>query len=175
MKSYLLLHVLYCRENSPTHAGEGQKSLRRSTSVIGMAPDIDPSTWDHSELERYGLGKVRDLSLFYKLFLIDTHERKATQLCPFVTTGVMHRDFMPYMRSDGNGIDYSPLEHYDTKYIIDNKLGMRMAEWERRITYAMDAQSKESLSDAISNAKKFHLEDKNPSLISKAETMLQTL
>lgn len=45
------------RENSPTHAGEGQKSLRRGTAVIGMAPDLDPATWDHSELDKYGLGK----------------------------------------------------------------------------------------------------------------------
>jgi hypothetical protein len=45
------------RENSEKHKGEGQKSLRRGTSVIGMAPDIDPSTWDHSELDKYGLGK----------------------------------------------------------------------------------------------------------------------
>ena len=45
-----------CRENSPTHAGEGQKSLRRGTAVIGMAPDLDPMTWDHSEIEKYGLG-----------------------------------------------------------------------------------------------------------------------
>lgn len=33
------------------------RSLRRATSVIGMAPDVDPSTWDHSEIEKYGLGK----------------------------------------------------------------------------------------------------------------------
>ena len=171
----MFISVNKYRENSPTHAGEGQKSLRRSTSVIGMAPDIDPATWDHSELERYGLGQVRDLSLFYKVFLIDTHERKAEKLCPFVTSGVMHRDFMPYMRADGNGIDYSPLENYDTKFIIDNKLGMRMAEWERRISYAMEAQNKEAVEAAISNAKKFSLERKNPSLVSKAETLLQKL
>lgn len=50
------------RENSG-HAGEGQKSLRRATAVIGMAPDLDPSTWDHSELDRYGLGKGKDIFL----------------------------------------------------------------------------------------------------------------
>ena len=54
-----------------------------------MAPDIDPGTWDHSELDKYGLGKVRELSLFYKLFLIDPKERVAVQLCPFVKTGIV--------------------------------------------------------------------------------------
>ena len=29
----------------------------RATALIGMAPDIDPSTYDHSEIERYGIGK----------------------------------------------------------------------------------------------------------------------
>jgi hypothetical protein len=44
-------------EHSEKHKGEGQRSLRRATAVIGMAPDIDPSTYDHSETDRYGLGK----------------------------------------------------------------------------------------------------------------------
>lgn len=52
--------MIDCRENS-AHAGEGQKSLRRGTSVIGMAPDIDPATWDHSEIDKYGLGKGEEL------------------------------------------------------------------------------------------------------------------
>ena len=29
----------------------------RATALIGMAPDIDPSSYDHSEIERYGIGK----------------------------------------------------------------------------------------------------------------------
>ena len=74
-------------ENS-AHAGEGKKSLRRATAIIGMARDIDPSTWDHREIERYGVGTVRDKDLFYKLFLIDPIKRKATQLCPFVKSGI---------------------------------------------------------------------------------------
>ena len=28
----------------------------RATAVIGMAPDIDPDSYDHSELGRYGIG-----------------------------------------------------------------------------------------------------------------------
>ena len=53
------------RENSAKHAGEGEKSLRRATSIIGMAPDIDPATWDHSEIEKYGLGKGMFLFMNY--------------------------------------------------------------------------------------------------------------
>lgn len=46
----------YYRENTG-HKGEGIKSLKRATSIIGMANDISPDSWDHSELEKYGLGK----------------------------------------------------------------------------------------------------------------------
>ena len=50
----------YCgwenRENSNMHQGEAKKSLMRATSIIGMAPDIDPNSWDHTEEQKYGLG-----------------------------------------------------------------------------------------------------------------------
>jgi hypothetical protein len=62
-------------------------------AVIGMAPGIDPSTYDNSETNKYGIGTVRDLELFYKLFLIDPEARKATQLCPFVKSG-MYIDYI---------------------------------------------------------------------------------
>ena len=50
------LPLLY-REHSDAHKGEAKKSLLRATALIGMAPDIDPSTYDHSETDRYGTGK----------------------------------------------------------------------------------------------------------------------
>jgi hypothetical protein len=69
---------------------------------IGI-PDAD---WDHSESEKYGLGKVRPVALYYKLFMIDPVWRVSTKLCPFVDSGIMHADFQPYLRKDGRGIDY---------------------------------------------------------------------
>lgn len=101
-------------ENSK-YAGQGQKSLKRATAIIGMAPDLPPDSWDHSEETRYGIGNVRRLDLFYKLFLIDTLQRKATQLCPFVRSGKMHREFTPFLRPNRMGIDYSKLENFDTR------------------------------------------------------------
>ena len=102
------------------HRGEGQRSLRRATSVIGMAPDVDPSTWDHSEIDKYGLGKVRSLDLFYKIFSIDVKNRAALQLCPFVKTGVMHKEFQQYLRPNGLGIDYSLLKDFDLRKFLPN-------------------------------------------------------
>jgi len=113
------IHMFW--ENSESHKGEGQKSLRRSMAVVGMAPDIDPSTYDHSESEKYGLGNVRELSLFYKLFLIDPLARKATQLCPFVKSGIMHKNFQPHLRPDGLGIDYSALNDFDTRHALASR------------------------------------------------------
>ena len=112
------------------HRGEGQRSLRRATSVIGMAPDVDPSTWDHSEIDKYGLGKVRPLDLFYRLFAIDVKKRTALQLCPFVKTGVMHEKFQKYLRPNGLGIDYTNLLKFDIrKYLpeggVDASIGQK--------------------------------------------------
>jgi hypothetical protein len=43
----------------------------RATAVIGLAPDLKPEQWDHSELEKYGLGKGTLFPLSHSaLFLI---------------------------------------------------------------------------------------------------------
>jgi hypothetical protein len=58
---------------------------------------------------------VRPLELFYKIFLVDPLKRKAVPLCPFVTTGIMHKEFQKYLRPDHLGIDYTFLHDFDTK------------------------------------------------------------
>jgi hypothetical protein len=117
-------------ENSEVHKGEGQKSLRRATHIVGMAPDLDPSSYDHTEEEKYGLGKVRKLEEFYRLFLIDAKERKATQLCPFVRSGKMHREFQQYLKPDGRGVDYSKLATFDTAVAMGIKVGQNPKIWD---------------------------------------------
>jgi hypothetical protein len=151
------------------YAGMGQKSLKRATSVIGMAPDIDPASWDHSEIDRYGLGKVRPLSLFYKLFLINTHERKATQLCPFVKSGIMHREFQINLRSDGMGIDYSSLENYDTRAKLEAHLLKQHPYWIKQLESAMARKDRGSLQEALNNAHRIGLDKKRPELIDEAQ------
>eukprot|EP01033_Poteriospumella_lacustris_P021357 gene21357-15837_t len=49
-------HKVHMFWENTKFAGTGQKSLKRATSIIGMAPDIDPASWDHEEMDRYGLG-----------------------------------------------------------------------------------------------------------------------
>lgn len=150
----------------------GQNSLKRGTAVIGMAPDLDPGSWDHSELERYGLGKVRDTALFYKLFLIDTNARKATQLCPFVKSGLMHKAFQPHLRPDGLGIDYSGLVDYDTKSVLEKHLLSQHPYWEKQINLAMANKQKDTLRYALSNAERIGLATKRPDLMEAARKVL---
>jgi hypothetical protein len=152
----------------------GQNSLKRGTAVIGMAPDLDPASWDHSELERYGLGSVRDVQLFYKLFLIDTQARKATQLCPFVKSGLMHKAFQPYLRPDGLGIDYTNLENYDTRTVLEKHLLSQHPYWEKQINQFMASKQKDSLRYALSNAERIGLDKKKPELIAAARKVLDS-
>lgn len=106
-------------ENAQAHYGEGERSLRRALAAIGMAPGVDPASYTHAELTRYGVGHARPLALFYKLFLVDPVHRVANPLCPFVTAGAMHMEFQQHLRPDGLGIDYAYLERFDTWAEID--------------------------------------------------------
>ena len=113
---------------TPSHARR-----QRLTALIHMAPELVPGRdYDTVEQERYGLGPIRDVEVFYKLFLVDTVKREAQPLCKFVEPGEsasqicrgdsipntstrglnldagrMHRDFTKFLRADGRGIDYS--------------------------------------------------------------------
>ena len=62
--------------------------------------------------EFYGLGTVRTPEKFYETFGIDVRQKKTVKfLCRFVEGGKMHHLFMPNLRSDGMGIDYSKITY----------------------------------------------------------------
>lgn len=76
-----------------------------------MNPEVDPSQWDHTEEDRYGLGGVRSPEKFYELYGINVVEKTTEQhLCRFVQEGKMHRMFTKVLRPDGMGIDYSAID-----------------------------------------------------------------
>ena len=52
----LICFCFFRRENNK-YAGAGQKSIKRATAIIGMAPDLDASSYDHTDENKYGLGK----------------------------------------------------------------------------------------------------------------------
>ncbi len=115
---------------------------------------------------------VRDLALFYKLFLIDAQNRKAVQLCPFVKSGVMHKAFQPLVRADRLGIDYSKLGAYDTASVLEAHLAKQHPYWEKAIQRMIDTQTVEGLAEAVSNADKIGLSKKRPDLIQAARDLL---
>lgn len=87
--------------------------MSRLLGIVHMNPEVDPSSWDHTEEDKYGLGGVRTPEKFYKLFGIDV-VKKTTQghLCQFVHEhgGKMHKQFTPHLRSDGMGVDYTNID-----------------------------------------------------------------
>ena len=158
------------------HKGEGVKSLKRATSIIKLAQDIPEDQWDHREMDRYGLGDVRSPELFYEIFLIDPIKRTSHDLCPFITNGVMHNDFQPYLRSDGLGIDYTFISGYNTKEVLEKNLGKEYPYWERKIMRAQLEKNRDELKNAIDEAEALHLTDKNNrGLIRKAKAKLSTM
>jgi hypothetical protein len=162
-------------ENQAEHRGAGFKALKRLTSIIRMATDIPPNDWDHSEEQRYGLGTVRSPELFYKLFLIDTKNRKSTQLCPFVKSGKMHINFQPYLRKDGRGIDYSHLESFDTMAVIEKVFQGQRPFGEDMLRNAIKLNSREDLTIAVNNAKRIGLDKSNEPLYQRAISALNAL
>jgi len=167
------IHMFW--ENSPKHQGEGKKSLMRSMAIIKMAPDIADSEWDHTEIDRYGVGNVRSVELFYKLFLIDTKNRQSVQLCPFVKNGGMHKEFQKYLRKDGLGIDYSHLENFDTSAYIEKVFESQRGPGEKMIRSAMEKNNMNSLEWALENARRIGIDKKNPDLYSEGSKKLQQL
>ena len=87
----------------------------------------------------------------------------------------MHRDFQPYLRPDGNGIDYSELLDYDTRYVLDNHIGRQHPLWERKIIAATEKKDKAALQHAVDVAMKFHLDRKNPTIVNSAKQLLKEL
>ena len=92
-----------------------EEAMRRLTALAGLDPSPAPrGSFNDALASRYGLGRARNASLYFKLFLIDRERRQAENLCPFVRSGAMHRNFQAHLRADGRGIDYQALQDFDT-------------------------------------------------------------
>ncbi len=120
---------------------------------------------------------VRDLELFYKLFLIDPTRRTSVQLCPFVKSGKMHKDFTPYLRKDGLGIDYSKdfFTNYDTESQLEEVLAGQRPGGEKMIQNAMKHNNREALEYALENARRIKLDKTNPALVAEGDKMLRQM
>jgi len=99
-------------ENGNRYAGTGKNAMKRLLGIVHMTPEVDPSEWDHTDIDIYGVGGVRTPEKFYRIFGIDVVKKKTQgHLCEFVMEGAkMHKMFTPNLRKDGMGIDYSEIE-----------------------------------------------------------------
>jgi hypothetical protein len=102
-------------ENDNKYAGTGKKAMKRLLGIVHMNPEVDPKTWNHAELDMYGVGLVRTPEKFYELFGIDVVQQTTEKhLCRFVDgdTGKMHKLFHDqHLRRDGMGIDYADIDY----------------------------------------------------------------
>jgi hypothetical protein len=102
-------------DNSAKYDGMGRKAMQRLLGIVHMNPEVDPTTWDHSEEEIYGLGGVRPVEKFYETFGIDVTKKTIEgHMCSFVDGKAetsMHRMFHPHLRKDGMGIDYTNISY----------------------------------------------------------------
>jgi len=87
----------------------------------------------------------------------------------------MHNDFQPYLKVDGSGIDYSQLEDYDTRGVMEKRLGRLHPLWERRILSGIELKDGNALRNAVDTAMKFGLEKRNPELMKQALQVLKKL
>lgn len=101
-------------ENGNRYPGTGKKAMKRLLGIVHMNPEVDPSEWDHVDIDRYGLGGVRKPEKFYELFGIDVVKKKTQgHLCNFVMDKArMHKKFTPFLRKDGMGIDYTNVDFH---------------------------------------------------------------
>eukprot|EP00633_Aureoumbra_lagunensis_P004009 CAMPEP_0197318572 /NCGR_PEP_ID=MMETSP0891-20130614/51640_1 /TAXON_ID=44058 ORGANISM="Aureoumbra lagunensis, Strain CCMP1510" /NCGR_SAMPLE_ID=MMETSP0891 /ASSEMBLY_ACC=CAM_ASM_000534 /LENGTH=530 /DNA_ID=CAMNT_0042809113 /DNA_START=154 /DNA_END=1746 /DNA_ORIENTATION=- len=136
--------------------GDGQRSLKRLTALIGMAPDVHDYDRIHADL--YGLGTKRNVSTFYHLFLINVFNRTAQPLCRFVETGAMHKEYIKALRPDGMGIDYSQI-NFDTQHFLDQRLYIPLVNRLKRQLEKPDRGALVAILNEVSRAK---LEQRSP-------------
>ncbi|GKY91226.1 hypothetical protein MPSEU_000095200 [Mayamaea pseudoterrestris] len=97
-------------ENGKTYAGVGMRAMKRLNNIIGMAKDKDED-WQHEDIEKYGLGKVRDPAKFFSTFGIHTESQTVeAHLCRFVGKPMMEV-FLPALRTNRMGIDYDKIDY----------------------------------------------------------------
>lgn len=100
-------------------------AMERLLGIVHMNPEVELSQWNHRDETVYGLGGVRTPEKFYDTFGIDVFNKKLQHhLCKWVNGPAelgMHKEFTPYLRKDGMGIDYDLIEFEFVDVFTDEK------------------------------------------------------
>jgi len=101
-------------ENSSIYRGSGDYGMTRLNAIIHMTkPSINGKAkeWIHTDELKYGIGKVRDLQLFFDIFGIHVEQQKVeNHLCRFVGRP-MQKAFIPFLRTNEMGLDYGRITY----------------------------------------------------------------
>ena len=99
-------------ENENLYRGADRKAFDRLTHIIKMnTKDAANDEWISVDEDLYGLGKVRTVEKFMKTFGIHLDTISVEKhLCRFVGRK-MQGLFIPHLRKDGMGIDYSKIAY----------------------------------------------------------------
>ena len=84
--------------------------MTRLNAIIRMLPSqLRGKAWIKDDELKYGIGKVRDLKLFFDTFGIHVDSQTVEHnLCKFVGRP-MQKKFIPFLRSNGMGLDYDAI------------------------------------------------------------------
>jgi hypothetical protein len=93
-------------------------------------------------------------------------------LCPFVKSGIMHKEFQKYLKPDGLGIDYTQLTNYDTMSKLSRMLKQQHPIWIQKIEESIATMNKKDLRDALRVAKTIGLAEANPELMKRGQQAL---
>lgn len=101
-------------ENSNIYRGSGEYGMNRLNAIIHMESTIangESPDWLRTEEVKYGIGKVRDLQLFFDVFGIHVEEQRVeANLCRFVGRP-MQKEFIQFLRTNEMGIDYEKITY----------------------------------------------------------------
>lgn len=103
-------------EHAHLYKGSGVKGMTRLNTIIGMNHTYtnNDDDWIQIDIKKYGIGNVRSLQTFFNTYGIHPKEQYVeNHLCRFVGRQ-MQAKFLPFLRKDGMGIDYSRI-HYQFK------------------------------------------------------------
>jgi hypothetical protein len=97
-------------EHSDIYQGSGLRAMKRLNTIIKMG-NYPPNEWVQDDIHKYGLGNVRQVEKFFKVFGI--HVKKQTvehHLCSFVGKPMMNV-FLPALRPNRMGLDYEKINY----------------------------------------------------------------
>lgn len=99
-------------ENAQQYRSSGELGMIRLNAIIKMLPSrLKSYKWIREDEMMYGLGKVRDVQRFFDTFGIHVETQTVEHhLCRFVGRP-MQTEFMPFLRSNGMGLDYDKITY----------------------------------------------------------------